>query len=425
MNNPNLQVAERQAVNALQQQDFSTALRLARNILETQPSNKLALQVCSQAAMLSGEYSLARDSLERFADLEPSAMAYIQAAMAAQRLDDQESEAALLQKALTLDPVHLVALAMKARLLERQGLRHKAAVAYGAVAAVSPPLEQLSADLRAAVVHGIQYKDRYNAELGSHLDHALANGIDALDEQAAERFRMSLDIMVGRKRRYDSQSMVFHYPGLVPEEFFKRERFPWLDGFEQRTEEIREEFLAVLKKEEGFTPYLTYPEGSPLNQWAELNNSPRWSAYHLKKAGETIADHARHCPVTMQLLEKVPQPVQIGRTPVALFSLLKPKTRIPAHVGVSNTRLLAHVPLIIPPSCGFRVGNTTREWVPGQAWVFDDTIEHEAWNMSDALRVILIFDLWHPDLTPGEQDLVSRLMAQLTEFTGEFTSYDG
>jgi aspartyl/asparaginyl beta-hydroxylase (cupin superfamily) len=101
-----------------------------------------------------------------------------------------------------------------------------------------------------------------------------------------------------------------------------------------------------------------------------------------------------------------------------MFSLLKPRTRIPAHNGVTNVRLVTHLPLIVPEGCGFRVGNQTREWVPGKAWVFDDTIEHEAWNDSEQLRVVLIFDVWHPHLTPAERALVTRLSAALGRFMG-------
>ena len=116
----------------------------------------------------------------------------------------------------------------------------------------------------------------------------------------------------------------------------------------------------------------------------------------------------------MALLAGAPQPDQPGRTPSAMFSLLKPNTRIPAHVGVSNARLVTHLPLIVPEGCGFRVGNETRQWVPGKAWVFDDTIEHEAWNDSDQLRVVLIFDIWHPDLSPAERAMITALTAAST-----------
>src|SRR5260370_583499 len=79
-----------------------------------------------------------------------------------------------------------------------------------------------------------------------------------------------------------------------------------------------------------------------------------------------------------------------GQAPTAFFSMLQPLTRIPPHTGVTNTRLVCHVPLVIPSGCGFRVGSETRQWEPGKAWVFDDTIEHEAWNESDKPRYILI-----------------------------------
>ncbi len=100
-----------------------------------------------------------------------------------------------------------------------------------------------------------------------------------------------------------------------------------------------------------------------------------------------------------------------GRAPTAFFSILDANTDIPAHVGVTNTRCTVHVPLIIPPDCGFRVGSTTREWVPGQAWVFDDTINHEAWNRSDTPRAILIFDVWNPLLSAAERDLITAATA--------------
>jgi aspartyl/asparaginyl beta-hydroxylase (cupin superfamily) len=120
----------------------------------------------------------------------------------------------------------------------------------------------------------------------------------------------------------------------------------------------------------------------------------------------------------MGLLAGAPQPDQPGRTPAAMFSLLKPRTRIPPHTGVSNVRLVTHVPLIIPADCGFRVGNDTRQWVPGHAWVFDDTIEHEAWNESDRTRVILLFDIERPEVTDDERRQVAAMFEAIDAFSG-------
>ena len=92
-----------------------------------------------------------------------------------------------------------------------------------------------------------------------------------------------------------------------------------------------------------------------------------------------------------------------------MFSILKPRTRIPPHTGTSNTRVTVHLPLIVPPGCRFRVGADTREWREGEAWAFDDTIEHEAWNDSDQPRAILIIDAWNPLLTEAEREVVRRI----------------
>lgn len=93
-------------------------------------------------------------------------------------------------------------------------------------------------------------------------------------------------------------------------------------------------------------------------------------------------------------------------------------------MGVSNVRVVTHLPLIIPESCGFRVGNETREWVPGKAWVFDDTINHEAWNDSDKLRVVLIFDIWHPHLTPPERAMITAMTDGINAFSKEEGGFD-
>ena len=105
-----------------------------------------------------------------------------------------------------------------------------------------------------------------------------------------------------------------------------------------------------------------------------------------------------------------------GLCPNALFSALAAHTHIPPHNGETNSRLVAHLPLIVPKNCTYRVGFEQRKWEVGKCLVFDDTIEHEAHNDSDELRVVLIFDLWNPLLTGTEKKLVSRLARSTREF---------
>ena len=102
-----------------------------------------------------------------------------------------------------------------------------------------------------------------------------------------------------------------------------------------------------------------------------------------------------------------------------MFSLLAPHTAIPPHVGVNNTRLVCHLPLIVPEGCWFRVGAETRHWERGKAFVFDDTIEHEALNPSDQLRVVFIFDLWAPALSVSEREAVAAVISASGASLGE------
>ncbi len=146
-------------------------------------------------------------------------------------------------------------------------------------------------------------------------------------------------------------------------------------------------------------------------QWRELNQSRDWTAIHLIRNGERVEANARHCPATMALLARLPQPDIPGAGPNAMFSLLAPHTSIPAHVGVNNCRLVCHLPLVVPEGCWFRVGAETRHWQRGQAFLFDDTIEHEAANPSDQLRVVFIFDVWNPALSAAEREAVRQVIA--------------
>jgi aspartyl/asparaginyl beta-hydroxylase (cupin superfamily) len=142
----------------------------------------------------------------------------------------------------------------------------------------------------------------------------------------------------------------------------------------------------------------------------------RWKSLDLWKDGKRVDEHAALCPRTMAALEKVPLSFIPDVAPCALFSALEPHTHIPAHAGVTNARSLVHLPLILPGPARFRVGNEIREWKLGEAWVFDDTLEHEAWNDADQLRVIMIVDVWNPYLSEGERELIAAAISGYYEF---------
>src|SRR5262249_3464711 len=158
--------------------------------------------------------------------------------------------------------------------------------------------------------------------------------------------------------------------------------------------------------------------GAPVNQWAELNHSDRWSTLFLWKDGERHDDACAVCPQTAALLDELPLAHQDTFGPTVMFSRLNARTAIPAHTGSTNLRLSTDLPLILPGPARFRGGNEMRPWKMGEGWVFDDTIEHEAWNDADEARVILILDVWNPFLSEAERDLVTQLMLARRDYYG-------
>ena len=319
-------------------------------------------------------------------------------------------EAALdaVHRALTFEPLDFTALLMRASLLQRLG--EPAGEAWGHALAQRPKGE-LPPQLGAAVAEGERHHSAWLAEREAAMKTAMANAEERADPEERlriERFRTNA---LRRTRIYHSEPTQFHFPELTEREFHPRREFPWLRELEAATSAMLEELKLVMAAERSeLVPYIQYEEFQPLEQWRSLNQNRDWTAIHLLSNGERVDANAGYCPRTMALLDKLPQPKIAGSGPNAMFSLLAPRTRIPPHVGVNNARLVCHLPLIVPEGCWFRVGAQTRQWNVGEALVFDDTIEHEAMNDSDALRVVFIFDVWHPDLSDTEREAVAALI---------------
>ena len=327
------------------------------------------------------------------------------------------------EKALALDPYNFMARLSRAWLVDRQGRTREAAGLYESALAIAPPPEQVPADLAAPVARARAVVAEKNAALKAHLLERVAEVRARHQNESLERFDESIDILAGLTKAYVQQPLMLHYPRLPAVPFFPRELFPWLPELEAATPVIKEELERLLQQSgtEPFAPYIEYPAGSPLNQWEELNHSRRWSTFFFWRDGKRQDGACERCPRTAEVLDGLPMARQSGYAPTAMFSVLDANTRIPPHTGSVNTRAIVHLPLVLPGSCTFRVGNVTREWRMHEAWVFDDTIEHEAWNDNDELRVILIFDVWNPYLSEAERELVTALMRAWTEFLARGT----
>ena len=363
------------------------------------------------AALRAGSGPAAVRAFAQATDADPTSPALWMNLASAHRLaQDDAGERAALNAALARDQAHLMANVRLAQLDERLGALAAAHHRWAGVTQLaagypeSDGLNELLAHARQFVAGRAQVlDDLVSAELQAPLA-----GLSA-----AERRRVDAAIggSIGRRRIYTNQCAGLHYPFLPADEFFARDHFDWLPRVEAATAAIRDEFTAfVTQGGAPLEPYVQLPEGTPDNNWSALDGKLDWGALFLWKYGQPQEDVLAACPQTAALIAGLPALRVPNRGPNVFFSILEPGKRIPPHTGVTNTRAIVHLPLIVPGDCGFRVGGETRPWREGEAWVFDDTIEHEAWNNSDRARAILIFDVWNPHLSPAEQAAITAFM---------------
>ena len=361
---------------------------------EPNPQAVEAVRELNQAAiraMAARDFATAQGLLRQALGLQASSPGlWLNYAATFRAQGDVDGALSAVDEALKREPRAFAALLMKGSLMERKGLNRRALSAYRPAVQLAPPAEQLDPATRAALDHAQRFCSRYTDEFAQFLNDAVGDFRERGDSLEARRIASFIDVTLGRKRHFPQEPSEYFYPGLPAIEFWERDEFPWLAALEAATDAIRDELKAVLLRQfEDFKPYVSYPDTVPLDQWAELNRSHRWGALHLYVYGERVEDNCRRCPATVAALEALPMPRVKARSPAAMFSALQPKTRIPPHVGVANT------------------------------WVFDDTIEHEAWNDGELPRTILICDVWNPRLNATERELISRVVGAMDAFSGE------
>jgi aspartate beta-hydroxylase len=341
---------------------------------------------------------------------EADAASHLRAAEACARNGDAPGALAAIDQVLEIQPRSVAALIFKADQLAALGDARAASAFYRFAVSCAPPAREMPAALRDAVGRATAMCEHYAARFESFLRERLA------DASASARFSQSLDILSGRKTVYFQEPRQYFFPGLPQIQFYEREVFPWLETLEAATADIRGELVEVLKEDAAFEPYVQRHARLPHTNEQGLLDNPAWSAFFLWKHGELVAQNAARCPKSVQALASVPLAHMKNRGASVLFSLLQPGAHIPPHTGEMNTRLICHLPLVVPPNCQLRVGNETRTTVEGKAWVFDDTIEHEAWNSSEHTRVILLLEVWRPELSATERALVSAMFEAIDAY---------
>ncbi len=254
-------------------------------------------------------------------------------------------------------------------------------------------------------------------EFQQSLEQAVASA-DPADPVAAVRLSHSLEMLKGGRQVYQQQPSALYYPYLAQRQFFERDEFEWVPALESATPVIREELAALMDEGAAFQPYVESAADRPHRDFHGLNDKKDWTALYLWRDGKPVEANAKRCPKTMAALEKVPLSRIGSRTPAVLFSRLEPGAHIPPHTGLLNCRLICHLPLIVPKGCWLRVGNETREWEEGKLLIFDDSIEHEAKNPAEDLRIILLFDVWRPGLGEEGRAAISSIFEAIDRFQG-------
>lgn len=401
------------AAAAQQQGRVPEAARLFEQVLLRDAANAAALNALGVQALNRRDAAAAREMFARAAVADAASPRLLLNLASAERLaGDDAGEQAALHRALAIDQRLLMAHIRLAELHERRGEDASAWRHWAAVVAAAQTMDDPPRELAPVVARARAFVGERNARLGRAIDAALAPERDGLGARDRRRLDAAIDATLGRRRIYENECEGLRFPFLPADEFFDRAHFPWTAALEAETPAIRAELEALLATAgDAFTPYVEMAPGTPENRWTGLDHKLDWSALHLWRHGRRDAALSARCPATTAALAALPQADMPNRSPTAFFSILKPRTHIPPHGGVSNVRATCHLALVVPDGCRFRVGGETRAWREGECFAFDDTIEHEAWNDGDATRAVLIFDVWNPYLSEVEKRLLRTFFA--------------
>ena len=394
-------------------------------ILQRDPEHAEALNFLGMHALNEGQYTRSLALFQHAVSAHPDDAALHKNLGLAQRASGALLEAlTAFDAALRVKPEYPIAHLHKAAVLEQLGRREEAVNSYLSGLSQAGELglmaqrDKLPAGLRQVLQQAVAVVQKAREE---YLAQALAPLRATHPASAFSRVDQCLRMYFGREHPPAGSPLqrctFMTFPGLPGQAWFERAQFPWLTEMERHTAEIRAELIDVLRGDEGFRPFIEMRRDHPGSKyWEALNYSPNWNAFFFYRDGQRFDANCARCPVTAGLLDTLPLSRVADHSPETFFSVLKPGAHIPPHTGVINTRLVVHLPLIIPPDCGIRVGTETRSWKEGECIVFDDTFEHEAWNKSDQTRVVLILDVWNPHLTDVEREAMRIVVEELGRF---------
>jgi aspartate beta-hydroxylase len=412
-----------EAQRLLREGRVAEAGRVFLSILEADPHNAEALNFAGLIALQEGELQRAAALLERARAAHPADPVTLHhLGLAREALGDLASALDVQAEAVRLQPAFHVGRLHVGRLLALTGQPELAAVQYArsleSAQAVGQWLnagttpEALRSSVEQAVAH-------VRAWRRAGFDRVFGPLLAQHGRAALDRVERCLRIYFGEEAASypdprQRPSFLF-FPGLPTTAYFDTAPLPWVADLEAQTDAIRTELRSLLPSASG-------RERVFANEALEHENlvggdfTPTWNGYYFYRHGERRDDNCSRCPATIAALDALPLARIREHAPETLYSVFTAGTQLMPHRGVTNTRLVCHLPLIVPEDCALRVGGELHAWQEGRVVVFDDTYEHEAWNRSAKTRVVLIFDIWNPHLTQAEQAALTHVVESLGDF---------
>jgi aspartate beta-hydroxylase len=412
-----------QARQLLESGRVAEAERAYEAALEKDPHNVEALNVVALAALRTGRTQRALDLLERAVSVAPEdpmtrhhlGRAY-EAASDLVKATDAEAAAVRLEPAFFVARLHLAAC------LERLGRQQEALVQYkrtlddaqGQGRWLNPETTPLP--LRPMVTQAVVAVRKGRRQLFQALFAPLREryGRDSMDRvERCVRIYLNEEPPVYPDPRQKPSFLLF--PGLPTSAYIERAALPWVEDLEAQTPAVLAELQKLLPSAAG-RERVFGSDALEAENLRGLEIPPSWNGYYFYRHGERREDNCASCPDTARALDALPLARVREHGPEVLFSVFTTGTHLLPHRGVTNTRVVGHLPLLIPEDCALSVGGEIHVWQPGKVVVFDDTYEHEAWNRSPRTRVVMIFDTWNPYLSEAERAAVTDLVTAIGDF---------
>lgn len=405
--------------------DFAGAEQRCARILELDPAHVEALNVAALAALSRDRHDAAIDLLERALAVAAGDAATLRnLGIALRRAGRIGAARDMLRRAVDADPQSFVARLDLGEACEALADGDAALAAYFGAIRQAQAAGRWRNDattapaLRARVRHAMQVVDRGRA---AWFERVVAPLRERFGRDELVRVEHGLAIHLGERPAVIAdprqQPTLFHLPGLPATPWFERALFPWHAELEDAFAGIRAELEALLADASGFEPFLDIPPSVDAGAYLQGREvAPQWNAYFFHRHGERFEANCARCPRTAAALDGLPLVRIRAHAPECLFSLLTPGSHIMPHYGVTNTRIVTHLPLIVPEDCVLRVGGEDHVWQEGRCVSFDDTFLHEAWNRSTRTRVVMLMDTWNPHMSEAEKIATGELVAAIGDF---------